>query len=270
MVGLCESMIAQTRLPLRWVVVSDASSDGTDEIVESYRRSADWIDLVRMPEKRDRSFAAKVSCFNAGYARVDDLPFDVVASLDADITFPPDYFEYLMKQFEESPNLGVAGTPFTEAGAGYDYRFTNIEHVSGACQMFRRECFRQIGGYVPIKGGGIDWVAVSTARMKGWQTRTFTDRVCEHHRPMGTGSSGKIKSIFRHGWKDYYLGGHPAWQLFRSVYQSTRQPYIVGGVSLFAGYVCAALGGTERMVSDELMAFHRAEQMRRLKRFFLG
>ena len=269
MSGLIESVVAQSRLPLRWVIVSDASTDGTDEIVECYRRRFGWIELVRMPEKRDRSFAAKVSCFNAGFERVKGVPFDVIASLDADITFQPDYFEYLLERFEENPRLGVGGTPFVEGGgAHYDYRFTNIEHVSGACQVFRRECFADIGGYVPIKGGGIDWVAVTTARMKGWQTRTFTERVCEHHRPMGTGSSGRIKSIFSHGWKDYYLGGHPLWQLFRGLYQTTRRPYVIGGLSLLAGYCWAGLSGTKRLVSQELIAFHRAEQMTRLRYFF--
>ena len=132
-----------------------------------------------------------------------------------------------------------AGTPFVEGGAHYDYRFTNIEHVSGACQLFRRQCFEDIGGYVPIKGGGIDWVAVTTARMKGWQTRTFTEKSCRHHRPMGTAHrAASLGAIFRHGQKDYYLGGHPAWQLFRSVYQLTRPPYVVGG-ALPAGRVRA-------------------------------
>jgi poly-beta-1,6-N-acetyl-D-glucosamine synthase len=270
MSGLIESMVAQTRRPVRWVIVSDASTDGTDEIVESYRRQFDWIDLVRMPEKRDRSFAAKVSCVNAGLERLAQLPYDIIASLDADITFPADYFAYLLERFEQMPRLGVAGTPFVEDGGGhYDYRFTNIEHVSGACQVFRRECFQEIGGYVPIRGGGIDWVAVSTARMKRWQTRTFTERVCEHHRPMGTGSAGRITSIFRHGRKDYYLGGHPLWQLFRATYQSAHPPYIVGGFCLLAGYLWAALSGTERKVSVELMRFHRAEQMARLRGFFM-
>ena len=268
--ALIESMVAQSRLPLRWVIVSDASTDGTDDIVESYRGRFDWIDLVRMPEKRDRSFAAKASCVNAGLERVAQLPYDIIASLDADITFPPDYFAYLLERFEQVPRLGVAGTPFVEGGGGrYDYHFTNIEHVSGACQVFRRECFQEIGGYIPIRGGGIDWIAVSTARMNGWQTRTFTERVCEHHRPMGTGSAGRIKSIFRHGWKDYYLGGHPLWQLFRATYQSTRPPYVVGGLCLLAGFCCAALSRTERKVSTELMRFHRAEQIARLRGFFM-
>ena len=259
-----ESMVRQTRPPVRWVIVSDGSTDRTDAIVESYRKQVDWIELVRLPEKRDRTFAAKVHGFNAGWARLKDVGYDVIGSLDADISFEPDYFEYLIARFDENPRLGVAGTPFVEHGRAYDYRFTNIEHVSGACQMFRRECFEQIGGYVPIKGGGIDWTAVTTARMKGWLTRTFTDKTCLHHRPMGTGNGSLLGGIFRHGQKDYYLGGHPVWQLFRSGYQLTRPPYVTGGMWLLAGYCWAALQRRQRPVSEELVRFHRSEQMTRL------
>jgi Glycosyl transferase family 2 len=264
-----ESMVAQTHPPERWVIVSDASTDRTDEIIEEYRRRWTWIDLVRMPEHRDRSFAAKVQCFNTGYRTIEDLEFDVVGSLDADISFEPDYFEFLLGRFAAYPRLGVGGTPFVEGGGHYDYRFTNIEHVSGACQMFRRRCFEEIGGYIPIRGGGIDWTAVTTARMKGWQTRTFTEKTCLHHRPMGTASVGTIRGLYRHGRKDYYLGGHPLWQLFRCAYQTTRSPYVIGGLCLLAGYGTAFLQRAERPVSPELMEFHRGEQMTRLKGFFL-
>ena len=224
-----------------------------------------WIELVRLPEHRDRTFAAKVFGFNAGFDKVKDLPYDVVGSLDADISFEPDYFEFLLEKFRQNPRLGVAGTPFVERGSHYDYRFTNIEHVSGACQLFRRACFDQIGGYVPIKGGGIDWTAVTTARMKGWETRTFTEMTCLHHRSMGTGNGSQLGGYFRHGQKDYYLGGHPLWQVCRCAYQMTRFPYLVGGLSLLAGYGWAALRGAQRPISGELIRFHRAEQMARLK-----
>jgi biofilm PGA synthesis N-glycosyltransferase PgaC len=260
-----ESMTTQTHPPVRWVIVSDASTDRTDEIVNEYRERCDWIQLVRMPEHRDRSFAAKVHCFNAAFKEVENLRYDVIASLDADISFAPDYFEFLLARFAESARLGVAGTPFVEGGSHYDYRFTNIEHVSGACQVFRRECFEEIGGYVPIKGGGIDWTAVTTARMKGWQTRTFTEKTCLHHRQMGTGSASQLRGIYRHGQKDYYLGGHPLWQLFRGGYQMTRAPYVIGGLCLLAGYVSAALRRAERPISQELVSFHRAEQIARLR-----
>lgn len=264
-----QSVIAQTVLPMKWILVSDGSTDRTDEIIKRYLNKHTWMEFVRMPEKRDRSFAAKVNCFNAGYQKIKNMPFDIIGSLDADISFEPDYFEFLMNKFDEHPDLGVAGTPFVEGNTHYDYRFTNIEHVSGACQMFRRACFQDIGGYIPIKGGGIDWVAVTTARMKGWKTRTFTEKTCYHHRKMGTWNSSALKAAFQHGQKDYYLGGHPVWQVFRSFYQMTRKNNIVGGSLLMLGYMWAFLTRLERPVSAELMRFHRSEQMQRLKKMFI-
>ena len=263
-----DAVVGQTHRPIRWLIVSDGSTDGTDEIVGEYVRQHDFIELMRMPERRDRSFAAKAQCFNAGFERIRNLDFDIIGSLDADISFGPDYFEFLVGKFQSFDKLGVAGTPFEEGGSHYDFRFSNIEHVSGACQLFRRDCFEQIGGYVPIKSGGIDWTAVTTARMMGWQTRTFSERVSIHHKPMRTGSQTQLGSIFRHGQRDYYLGGHPLWQMFRSTYQITRPPYLVGGLCLLGGYVWAMVQRVERPVSRDLIRFHRAEQMTRLKSFF--
>jgi len=261
-----ESMVGQTCRPVRWVIVSDGSTDRTDDIVNEYVRSHDWITFIRLPEHRDRSFAAKVGSFNAGFEHIKTLTFDVVGNLDADISFEADYFAFLLGQFASNKRLGVAGTPFVEAGLHYDYRFTNIEHVSGACQLFRRECFAEIGGYVPIPGGGIDWTAVTTARMMGWQTRTFVEKTCVHHRPMGTGASnGQLKAAFRHGQKDYALGGHPLWQLFRGAYQMTRPPFVIGGAALLAGFAWALATRAERPISSALIEFNRTEQMARLR-----
>jgi|ERR1019366_3014105 glycosyltransferase involved in cell wall biosynthesis len=259
-----QSVISQTVLPRKWAIVSDGSTDRTDEVVVKYAAEHPWIELVRMPEHRDRHFGAKVQCFNAGYERVRTVPFDIIANLDADITFGEDYFEFLLSKLLADPKLGVAGTPFVEDGASYDFRFTGTQHVSGACQLFRRECFEEIGGYVPVKGGGIDWIAVTTARMKGWRTHTFVDRVCYHHRPMGTASAGKLMANFKLGTQDFYLGGHPVWQLFRGCYQMARQPYVLGGTYLVAGYFWAWMSRVPRPVSPELIRFHQQEQMRRL------
>jgi biofilm PGA synthesis N-glycosyltransferase PgaC len=263
-----KSVIVQTRLPIKWVIVSDGSTDGTDDIVKTYADQYSWIEFIRMPERQERSFAGKVYAFNAGYEKVKDLDYDIIGSLDADITFGKDYFSFLLQKFAEHPNLGVGGTPFREGSHQYDYRFTSIDHVSGACQLFRRECFESIGGYTPIKNGGIDLVAVTTARMKGWTTKSFPDRICMHHRQIGTGKSNVLLSRFRFGKQDFYLGSHPLWEIFRSIYQLSNRPYILGGVCLFMGYLWAYFSGEEKRVSIELMQFRRKEQMERLQCFF--
>jgi len=261
------SVVCQTFLPKKWVIVSDGSTDGTDDIAMHYLQNNPWIELLRMPEHTDRHFSAKVNCLNAGYAKVKDLDYDILGNLDADISFGPDYFEFLLSKFQEDSNLGVAGTPFVEEGKHYDYKFTNIEHVSGACQLFRRQCYEEIGGYVPIKGGGIDWVAVTTARMKGWKTRTFTEKTCLHHRKMGTGNARAIMTWFRQGRKDYFLGNHPFWEIFRTIYQMTKKPIFIGGALLMLGFMWSAITRMNKPISIELQIFIRSEQMRRLKEY---
>ena len=265
-----KSVVAQTILPLKWVIVSDGSTDGTDDIVNRYAAQNPWIELVRMPERKERDFAGKVMAFNRGYARVRDLRYDVIASLDADISLPAnDYFEFLLRKLADDPTLGLVGTPFEDNSVTYDYRFVSIEHVSGACQVFRRECFEQIGGYVPVKGGGIDHIAVMSARMKGWRTRTFTERRSVHSREMGTAQHTPWKVGFYQGEKDYAFGYHPVWEIVRTAYQMTKGPFVLGGALLAVGYVWASIRRTQRPISAEMVAFQRSEQMRRLKNLFL-
>src|SRR5881628_2098515 len=79
-----ESVVAQTVLPLRWVIVSDGSTDGTDEIVENYTRQHPWIELLRMPNRKERNFAGKAHAFNAGYERLRNQDYDLIGNLDGD------------------------------------------------------------------------------------------------------------------------------------------------------------------------------------------
>src|SRR5213594_984861 len=126
------SVVAQTLLPLRWVIVSDGSTDGTDEVVKKYAARHDWIELIRRPERAERHFAGKVDAFNAGYARVKDLPYDIIGNLDGDVSFDTEYLAFLLSKFSENPRLGVAGTPFLEEEVTCDYSFS-VEDVQGAC-----------------------------------------------------------------------------------------------------------------------------------------
>lgn len=261
------SVVRQTVRPLRWVIISDGSTDRTDEIVGKYAAEHEWIKLLRMPERTERHFAGKVGAFNAGYAELAGLAYEIIGNLDGDISFEPDYLEFLLVKFAENPRLGVAGTNRWEGKLMYDYRFTSIEEVAGGCQLFRRECFEGIGGYKPVKGGGIDLLAVLTARMRGWQTRSFTGKVFNHHRISGTATANRLMVNYNDGRKDYMFGGHPLWEIFRAAYRMRRRPYILCGCYLFAGYYWSMLTSVERHVSEELIRFRRKEQMSRLGGF---
>jgi hypothetical protein len=223
-----------------------------------------------MPARRERHFAGKADAFNAGRARVSGLMYDAIGNLDADVSFDAGYFEFLLRKLADDPSLGVVGTAFQDKSLHYDYRFVSIEHVAGPLQLFRRECLEEVGGYVRSRSGGVDHIAVITARMRGWKTRTFTDMTYTHHRQMGTASQGLVMAKFKSGALDYALGGHPVWELFRTIYQMTKPPYLVGGLALLAGYVSAWVRRVDRPVPHDLVRFRRREQIHRLKNLLAG
>jgi hypothetical protein len=101
--------------------------------------------------------------------------------------------------------------------------------------------------------------------MQGWKTRSYREKWFFHHRSLGTAERSVLASGFLYGEKDYFLGGHPVWELFRVIYKMTKKPYVIGGAVLGLGYLWAFFRRIPRPVSGELMKFHRGEQMVKLK-----
>ena len=267
-----ESVTSQSQLPERWIIVDDGSTDRTGAIADEWAKKFPWIQVIHNPPREGRSFAAKANNVNLAFATLqkDGVDFGAVGNLDTDTSFAPDYMAFLMRKFVADPKLGCSGTPFTQEG-GYDSTKDSFEgenYVAGPIQLFRRECFIEIGGYVGNPAGGVDWIAVMMARMKGWTVRSFADLRYHHHRSMGTAERSEVKALFSYGEKDYYLGNSPVWEIFRCTFRLAKKPYVIGGIALLAGYTWAAVRRVKRPVSDELVCFHRADQMHKLKNIF--
>ncbi len=264
-----KSVTAQTIPPKKWVIVSDASTDSTEAIVERYAKKYPYIELVVRVAGTGRDFGSKVFAFNAGYERLEGEDYSFIGNLDADVSLDPDYFERLLQHFVERPKLGIGGGAIFEA-AGGEYRARSgnrIRSVAGAVQMFRRECFQEVGGYSPIATGGIDTVAVVTAQMLGWEAESFPELMVRHHRITSTAlGSGSISVNFRVGRRDYALGNHPLYQLCKSVRRSLNRPMIIGSYFQLAGYFWAALGNDRIAVPDDVYHYVRREQLARLRK----
>ena len=264
------SVVSQTMLPKHWVIVSDGSTDRTDKIVEKYESEHDFIQLVKADHTESRNFGSKVSAFNAGYDALGTMQYDFIGNIDADISFEPSYFESLINEFGNNIELGLAGGVICERnGDIFTKRKTTKNHssVAGAVQLFRRQCYEDIGGYTPMKAGGIDTVAEITARMKGWSVRTFPDLPVRHHRLIGTGGKSYIKSSFQKGINNYLFGYHPLFQIIISIYRTYWRPTLVTsfGLFMFFGYFWAMVRNFDRPVSDEFITFLRNEQLHKLR-----
>lgn len=266
-----DAVVAQTKRPVRWVIVSDGSVDKTDEIVAGYARTHSFIELLRPEEKRQKDFGSKAKAFKAGYEKLNGLAYDFVGNLDADVTFEPGYFETLLNRFQSNSRLGIGGGIILER---FEEEFVSQrisrDSVAGAVQLFRRECFEATGGYIPMKGGGIDAAIEIVAKSHGWTVETFSELPVLHHRRVTTGQGSILNTRFNQGVNNYRLGYHPLFQIVSAAYRSLDQPYVIGGAMILAGFLWSALRGDEQPLSRAVIAHLRSEQMARLSRLGRG
>ena len=261
------SVVAQTVLPLRWAIVSDGSTDRTDEIVSSYAARHPFIRLVRVQEEHVRNFAAQVHAITLGCKSLQSLNYRFIANLDADVSFGPIYYSQLMEKFDRDPNLGLAGGFICEEYKGkFESRPTNRDYsVAHAVQMFRRECFESIGGYRALPYGGPDWHAQVVARMQGWGVKAFHDLPVLHHRPTGT-ADRPMRSLIRQGRMDYSLGSYPPFEMVKLASRFRFKPYVLGSFVRLCGFLWGYWIREERPVSQEFIQYLRSEQKNALRR----
>jgi glycosyltransferase involved in cell wall biosynthesis len=266
-----EAVLSQTLPPRRWVIVSDASTDGTDDIVRQYAAGSNCIRFLRRERDGARDFGAKVHAIRAGTELLQGEAYGYLGNLDADVTFEAEYFERLLERFAANPRLGVAG------GVTFDFydgvaheRHASLDSVGGAVQLFRRACFEDIGGYVALRAGSEDALALHMARHRGWETRSFRDLPVMHHRKTGTGGWSIWRTRFNQGVTQAMFGCSPVFVLARGIYRSIERPYVLGSMVRTAGFYWSWLGGRDRALSPELVRFIRREQRAKLRNALLG
>jgi len=260
-----KSMINQTIKPTLWIVVSDDSNDKTDEIVQTYADRYDFITLIRNKKTDNRNFASKVYAVNLAISKVN-VEYDFIGILDADITFEPNYYEMILKEFEKDSKLGIAGGEFFDVVDGKKFRVIKSSmSVRGGVQFFRKECFQQIGKFTPMKVGGEDTIVEITARMNGWNVKSFDHLMLEHHRLTGTGGWSVYEAKFKEGIMSHAVGYHPFFQIFKSFHRIKDRPFFIAGFLLFAGYFWAMISRKKRAVSKKFVSYVRKEQIERMK-----
>ncbi|MBL6911119.1 MAG: glycosyltransferase family 2 protein [Pirellulales bacterium] len=259
------SVLSQTILPAEWIIVSDRSTDRTDEIVKEAARERPWIKLIRVEDNNGVAFERVVLNTEKGVASISVHDYSYLGLLDADVAFQEDYFEHLMGEFSQDPKLGLAGGVAIDIGRPKDQFPRNKHDVPGALQFFRRECFESLGGLLAIPEGGWDCITCVTARMNGYKTKLVTDLVVDHLKPRNISQGGTLKRRWQMGVRDYVLGYHPLFELLKCTSRVTRErPILLASVVWFIGYLTATLQRRKRTIPKSLLAYIQKEQMNRL------
>jgi hypothetical protein len=268
---VARGLAAQTRRPQRWLVVDDGSDDETPLILARLRAELDFMDFVATPPNftlpsSDRlAVAAAPRAFNYGLHTLDpdELSlFTHIGKLDGDIELRPGYFAALLAEFDRNPALGIGGGVVLEQHDGvWQPTASAPEHVRGALKLYTRECFLTIGGVWERLGwDGIDEV---TARMRGFETRSFERAEALHHRHTGS-ADGRLRGHVRWGEAHWILQHGFPWTLARAGRVARIQPRGLSAVAYLYGYGRAAARRVPRVDVDGYRQFVRAEQHQRI------
>lgn len=193
-----QSLVDQTFLPSKIVVVDDNSTDETAKIASSFAEKYDFISLIHTSSKSGTHAPGSkvIHAFNKGLASLDEH-YDIICKFDADLIFPANYLETILGDFKEEARIGMAGGFCTiERDQQWEKEsLTGKDHIRGALKAYRKECFLQIGKLKPHMGW--DTVDELLAQFHGWEIKTNSSLFVKHLKP--TGASYTVSSGFKQG-----------------------------------------------------------------------
>lgn len=199
-----KSLVSQTILPKKVVVVNDNSTDKTAEIVMTFAKEYPFISLVTKSSSAVHLPGSKViQAFHKGYETLDEN-YDVIVKLDADLILPNNYFETILTIFKNDTTVGMAGGfAFIEKNGNWVLEnLTDKDHIRGAFKAYRKECFLQIGTLKPAMGW--DTVDELLSKFHQWKVVTVPSLIVKHLKP--TGANYNKAARYKQGEAFYTLG----------------------------------------------------------------
>jgi biofilm PGA synthesis N-glycosyltransferase PgaC len=260
-----ESMVNQVRLPAKWVIVDDGSSDQTPQIINAASARYPWIHVVRRPDRGSRkSGAGVIEAFYDGYAMLGGLTWDYLVKLDGDLSFGGNYFSRCFDHFDADERLGIGGGAICVVEDG-EARLESAGdppfHVRGATKIYRRQCWEDISPLV--RAPGWDTIDEVKANMKGWTTRTFAELPLIQLKGTGT-ADGAWLNWFKNGRGCYVSGYDPLFMLAKCVKRAFSNPPLVPALALGAGFCSGYVSRIPRPADGDVIRYLRRQQRQRM------
>src|SRR6218665_159747 len=205
LIGLTlQSLVSQTVLPSKVVVVNDNSTDKTEEVVLGFAKENPYISVVNKTSDAIHMPGSKViQAFQKGFETLDS-DYEIIVKIDGDLIFPPNYFETIIKHFESDPKIGMAGgfCYIDKNGEWVLENLTDKDHIRGALKAYRKETFQQIGGLRPAMG----WDTVDELLCKFYNWKVVTDESLKVKHLKPTGANYNKTARYKQGEAFYTLG----------------------------------------------------------------
>jgi glycosyltransferase involved in cell wall biosynthesis len=258
---MLDSVLAQRQLPVSVHVIDDGSSDGTSALLALYQQRSPLIRVTTLPRSGSRREGGEAAV-QAAFPTVDWGTTDILARLDGDISFGPDFFQIMLSRFEEDARLGIAsGIIYEHEHGEWVAKSCPTYHTRGACKLYRRECYHEIKPIATCLG----WDGQDEARANcyGWKTHAYSEAKIYHHRPIGS-LAGRVRFARNLGISAYYIGYHPVFMIARAFRALTRRPLLIRSLFMLVGMVEGYLKKLPREPRKEVVSYLRKQQVRRL------
>lgn len=258
-----QSLVEQTALPTKVVVVNDSSTDKTPEIVLAFAEKHPWISLVNKTSNAVHMPGSKViQAFQEGQKHIDDN-YDIIVKIDADLIFPPNYFETIINHFKSDDQIGMVGG-FCYIEKNGDWVLENLtdkDHIRGALKAYRAATFKQIGGLRAQMG----WDTVDELLCKFYNWKVVTDESLHVKHLKPTGASYTKAARYKQGEAFYTLG----YDFFITAVASLKLAFRKGKPFLFLDYIMGFLKAKKEqktmLVTPEQALFVRNYRWMKMK-----
>ncbi len=259
-----QSLISQTVLPSKIVVVNDNSTDRTAEIVLAFAKENPIITLVNKTSSAVHLPGSKViQAFQKGFETLDN-DYDILVKIDSDLIFPLNYFETIIKHFQSDPTIGMVGgfCYIEKNGEWILENLTDKDHIRGALKAYRAATFQQIGGLKPAMGW--DTVDELLCKYYNWKVITDSSLHVKHLKP--TGANYNKAARYKQGESFYTLG----YGLFITTISSAKLAMMKKKPLLFFDYLKgfwkAKKAKTPMLVTNEQAKFIRNYRLQKIKK----
>ena len=266
MLQTLDSVLAQSVLPDKWIIVDDGSTDATPRILREYADKYPWIEIVTKADRGRRAVGPGViEAFYTGYSTIDPKEFGFLCKLDLDLKLPPRYFEILLDRMVESPRIATcSGKSYVEQEGNLVDENHGDETSLGMTKFYRVSCFEAIGGFVrEVMWDGID---CHRCRLMGWIACSWDEPELRftHLRPMGSSQTGVYTGRMRHGYGQYFMGTGFLYMAASAISRVNEKPYVTGSLAMLWGWLRSALRGDPRYSDLEFRKFLRKYQFHAL------
>ncbi|CAH0334757.1 hypothetical protein FVB9288_00363 [Flavobacterium sp. CECT 9288] len=258
-----QSLVEQTVLPAKIVVVNDNSTDNTADVVNSFISKHPFISLVNKTSDAVHLPGSKViQAFQTGFNTLDEN-YDLIVKIDADLIFPANYFETIIKHFQSDERIGMAGgfCYIEKNGEWILENLTDKDHIRGALKAYRKETFQQIGGLKPAMGW--DTVDELLCKFYNWEVVTDESLPVKHLKP--TGANYNQKARYKQGEAFYTLGYGFVITAIASIKLAMMKKKPLLFIDYMNGFWKAKKSKTPLLVTAEQAKFIRNYRLKKMK-----